>query len=187
MKELATDLKQNRSHQNLKDGKHIVRFPRLPRRFPRLPVFLKLGQLVHHLHFGCGTISNIRGCNVTVAFCDEDRELDFEQVVTRVLAEERWQDCHSQGANRRLEEGLWLWHVWCLCSRRGEWTAFLKKWDMPRSSAQDLIQRFRQERFPFCVSTSQEGAARPRESGRCLVTHFGRTWGRLGFAFPTLD
>ncbi len=38
MKDLATDLKKNRSHQNPKDGKHIVRFPRLPRRFPRLPI-----------------------------------------------------------------------------------------------------------------------------------------------------
>lgn len=38
MKELATDLKKDGSHQNLKGGKHIVRFPRLIRRFPRLPI-----------------------------------------------------------------------------------------------------------------------------------------------------
>jgi hypothetical protein len=125
----------------------IRRFPRLPRRFPRLPVSFKLGQLVHHTEFGTGTINSICGCNVTVAFCDEKRELDIEQVVTRALAEERWQDCYSHGANRRLEEGHWLWVVRSLCSRRGEWTAFLEKWGVPRSSAHDLIQRFLQERF----------------------------------------
>ncbi len=38
MKELAADLQKDRSHQNLKDTKHIVRFPRLVRRFPRLPI-----------------------------------------------------------------------------------------------------------------------------------------------------
>jgi hypothetical protein len=38
MKEPATDLKKDRSHQNPKDTKHIVRFPRLIRRFPRLPI-----------------------------------------------------------------------------------------------------------------------------------------------------
>jgi hypothetical protein len=114
-------------------------------RFPRLPV--QLGQLVHHTEFGTGTISSIHGCNVTVAFCDEERELYFEHVVTRALAEERWQACYSHGANRRLEEGRWLWIVRSLCSRRGEWTAFLEKWGVPRSSAYDLIQRFLQERF----------------------------------------
>src|SRR5579863_5292496 len=30
-------------------------------RFPRLPVSFKLGQLVHHLQFGCGTISSFHG------------------------------------------------------------------------------------------------------------------------------
>jgi len=116
-------------------------------RFPRLPVSFKLGQLVHHTEFGTGTISSFHGCNVTVTFCDAERELDFEQVVTRALAEERWQDCYSHGANRRLEEGRWLWVVRSLCSRRGEWTAFLEKWGVPRSSAHDLIQRFLQERL----------------------------------------
>jgi hypothetical protein len=128
-------------------SKPLRRFPRLPLRFPRLPVIFKLGQLVHHTEFGTGTINSIRGCNVSVAFCDEERELDFEQVVTRALAEARWQDCYSHGANRRLEEGRWLWVVRSLCSRRGEWTAFLEKWGVPRSSAHDLIQRFLQERF----------------------------------------
>ena len=116
-------------------------------RFPRLAVCFKPGQLVHHAELGTGTISGICGCNVTVAFCDEERELDIEQVVTRAQAEERWQGCYSHGANRRLEEGRWLWVVRSLCSRRGEWTAFLGKWGVPRSSAQDLIQRFLQERF----------------------------------------
>jgi hypothetical protein len=102
---------------------------------------------VHHTEFGTGTISRIHGCNVTVAFCDEERELDFEQVVTRALAEERWQACYSHGANRRLEEGRWLWVVRSLCSRRGEWTAFREKWGVPRSSVHDLIQRYLQERF----------------------------------------
>jgi hypothetical protein len=113
-------------------------------RFPRLPV--KLGQLVHNTEFGTGTITSIHGCNATVAFCDEVRELDFEQVVTRAMAEERWQACYSHGANRRLEEGRWLWVVRSLCTRHGDWTAFLEKWGVPRSSAHDLIQRYLQER-----------------------------------------
>jgi hypothetical protein len=37
MKELAADLQKDRSHQNQNATKHIVRFPRLIRRFPRLP------------------------------------------------------------------------------------------------------------------------------------------------------
>jgi hypothetical protein len=113
-------------------------------RFPRLPV--ALGQLVHHAQFGAGTVGSIRGCNVTVVFCDEERALDVEHLVTRVLAEERWQECYSHGANRRLEEGRWLWVVKSLCSHRGEWTAFLNKWGIPRSSAHDLMKRFLQER-----------------------------------------
>jgi hypothetical protein len=116
-------------------------------RFPRLPVFFKLGQLVHHTKFGTGTISGIRGCNVTVAFCDGERDLNIEQVVTRAQAEELWQGCYSHGANRRLEEGRWLWVVRSLCPHRGDWAAFLHKWGVPRSSAHDLIHRFLQERF----------------------------------------
>jgi hypothetical protein len=73
--------------------------------------------------------------------------LDFEQVVTRALAEARWQDCYSHGANRRLEEGRWPWVVRSLCSRRGEWTAFREKWGVPRSTAYDVIERYLQERF----------------------------------------
>ena len=38
MTELVSDLQKEGSHQNLKDTKHIVRFPRLIRRFPRLPI-----------------------------------------------------------------------------------------------------------------------------------------------------
>jgi hypothetical protein len=113
-------------------------------RFPRLAV--TLGQLVHHAQFGAGTVSSIRGCNITVVFCDEARELDVDRLVTRAQAEERWKDCYSHGANHRLEEGRWLWVVKSLCSHRGEWTAFLAKWGIPRSSAHDLMKRFLQER-----------------------------------------
>jgi hypothetical protein len=115
-------------------------------RYPRLCVRFKLGQLVHHTEFGTGTISSVNGCKVAIAFCDEERELDYEQVVTRALAEERWQDCYSHGANRRLEEGRWLWVIRSLCTQRGDWNAFLQKWGIPRSSAHDLIARFLQER-----------------------------------------
>lgn len=38
MKELAADLQKGRSHLTAKDSKHVVRFPRLIRRFPRLPI-----------------------------------------------------------------------------------------------------------------------------------------------------
>jgi hypothetical protein len=45
MKELASNLQEDRSHQNPKSTERIVRFPRLPRRFPRLPIrrFPRLG------------------------------------------------------------------------------------------------------------------------------------------------
>lgn len=116
-------------------------------RYPRLPIFFEVGQPVHQAEFGTGTINCICGCNITVAFWDEERELDIDDVVTLHQAEDRWQDCYSHGANRRLEEGRWLWVVRSLCSRRGQWTAFLEKWGVPRSSAHDLIRRFLQERF----------------------------------------
>lgn len=141
-----------------------LRFPRLPKRFPRLPVFFEPGQLVHHAEFGTGTITSILGANLTIAFCDEKRELWFDQVITRAVAEERWRDCYSHGANRRLEEGHWLWVIRSLCSYRGEWIAFLRKWGIPRSSAHDLIQRFLQERLWESQHPSgnrTEGAARP--------------------------
>ena len=38
MKEQAADLQKDRPHQNPKDTRNIVRFPRLIRRFPRLPI-----------------------------------------------------------------------------------------------------------------------------------------------------
>jgi hypothetical protein len=50
MKEPATDVQKDGSHHNPKDAKRIVRFPRLPRRFPRLPIrrFPRLPDLIGH-------------------------------------------------------------------------------------------------------------------------------------------
>jgi hypothetical protein len=118
-----------------------------PVRFPRLPFFYNLDQAVHHDVFGAGKITAICGCTVTVAFCDQTRDLDIEEVVTRPQAEEGWHACMVHGANHRLEEGRWLWIVRSLCPQRGDWKAFLNKWGVPRSSAYDLIQRYLQERL----------------------------------------
>ncbi len=115
-------------------------------RYPRLSIQFAYGQTVHHTDFGAGTISSINGCKITIAFCDIARELDYEQLVTRALAEEKWQECFSHGANRRLEEGRWLWVIRSLCTQRGEWNVFLEKWGVPRSTAHDLITRYLQER-----------------------------------------
>jgi hypothetical protein len=150
------------AYRNPTTVKKVIRFSRSE----SSPVLFKRGQLVHHTKFGTGTISSIQGCNVTVAFCDEERELDFEQVVTRTQAEQGWEACYAHGDNRRLEEGRWLWIVRSLCSRHGDWSAFLHKWGIPRSSAFDLIQRFLQERFAETRQTSgnrTEGAQKVDE------------------------
>jgi hypothetical protein len=136
------------------------------RRFPRLPVYFELGQVVHHAEFGTGTITSILGTKLTIAFCDAVREMRLNQVVTRAQAEDGWRDCFMHGATRRLEEGRWLWIVRSLCSRRGEWTAFLEKWGVPRSSAHDLIKRFLQERFWESQHASGNRTERAAELGQ---------------------
>jgi hypothetical protein len=51
-----------------------------------------------------------------------------------------------RGEKRRLKEGMWFFIVKVLCRKQfGAWQAFLNRYDIPRSTADDLICRYLDE------------------------------------------
>ncbi len=115
------------------------------RRFPRLESELKLGQPVYCPAFGSGEIAAIEGHTITVTFRDKKREQVYvRDLVTREQAEVNWYKYWLRGAKRRFEEGKRLAIVKGLC-RFGEWQAFVDYYDYPRSTADDLIRRYKTE------------------------------------------
>jgi len=122
--------------------KPFRRFPRFPR-FPRLRD-LELGAPVFHSVFGYGLVAAIEGENITAKFGEQERRLVAHDLVTRVKAEASWYRYWLRGRKRRSEEGRRLAILKALC-RFGEWQAFLNYYDFPRSTADDLIRRYKNE------------------------------------------
>jgi len=114
------------------------------RRFPRTKSHLKVGQPVFFPVFGSGEIEAIAGDQITVRFGNIKRRIDAQNLMTRAQAEADWHAYYLTGTKRRLEEGKRLLIVKSLC-RFGEWQDFLKKYEIPRSTADDLIRRYRNE------------------------------------------
>jgi hypothetical protein len=108
-----------------------------PIRRPRLEWERKEGQAVYHSTFGFGEIVAIRDSKIVVKFGKNERVVSEQDLVTRAQAESAWNLYWLTGERRRLEEGKRLFVVKSLC-RFGEWQAFLKKYDYPRSTADDL-------------------------------------------------
>jgi len=111
-------------------------------RFPRLEPELKPGLPVYHPAFGSGAIAAIEGEKITVQFDNQERQVAALDLVTRPRAEVNWYRYWLRGAERRFEEGKRLWIVKSLC-RHGEWQAFLNRYSYPRTTADDLIERYR--------------------------------------------
>lgn len=111
------------------------------RRFPRLEPELKRGLPVYHPAFGSGEIDAIEGEKITVKFGGLERRVRARDLVTRVRAEVDWHSYWLRGEKRRLKEGKLLWIIKSVC-RFGEWQAFLRRYDYPRTTADDLIRRY---------------------------------------------
>ena len=114
------------------------------RRRPRLELPLKTSQPVYCSEFGFGGIVAIDGDDITVRFGEKERQVGAQDLVTRVRAEVAWHTYWLRGEKRRFEEGKRLFIVKSLCGF-GEWQAFLDRYDYPRSSADDLIRRYKNE------------------------------------------
>jgi hypothetical protein len=111
------------------------------RRFPRVKPDLKPGLPVYCARFGFGEIATIDGDDITVRFKDKNRLIEAKELVTRVEAEVDWHEYWLTGEKRRLREGKKLFIVKGLC-RHGEWQVFLDRYEIPRSTADDLIRRY---------------------------------------------
>lgn len=126
---------------------HAYRHPEttIPvRRRPRQNEPLKVGQPVYCSKFGLGGIVAINGDDITVGIGKEERHVGKQDLVTRLQAEINWHRYWLRGERRRLEEGKRLLIVKNLClSEFGEWRAFLDRYDYPRSTADDLIRRYK--------------------------------------------
>jgi hypothetical protein len=114
------------------------------RRYPRLVWERKAGQPVFSPAFGFGRIIAIPGNKIVVKFGKLDRVVNEEDLLTRAQAEADWHLYWLRGERRRLQEGRRLSVIKSLC-RHGEWKAFLTKYDYPRSTADDLINRYQNE------------------------------------------
>jgi hypothetical protein len=125
-----------RAYRHRGEIKKVLRFPR--------EWDLKLDQPVYCSAFGSGNIVAIKGGEVTVAFNEQQHKVDAHDLVTRAQAEMHWYAYWFSGAKRRFEEGKRLAIVKNLC-RFGEWQAFLDKYDYPRSTADDLIDKYEEE------------------------------------------
>jgi hypothetical protein len=110
-------------------------------RYPREDV-LEEGQLVYIPDVGLGEIVAVDGVTVTVRCGKRKLAVDAHRLVTRVRAEVEWHSLWLTGAKKRFEEGKLLRLVKALCRHHGEWQAFLNRYDIPRSTADDLIRRY---------------------------------------------
>jgi hypothetical protein len=144
--ELIADRHRPVSDHRARRYERIYRHPKKIkpfRHYPRLPD-LELGAPVFHTAFGYGTVTAIDGENITVTFGERKRQLRTRDLVTRTKAEASWYRYWLRGRKRRFEEGRRLAIFKSLC-RFGEWQAFLDYYDFPRSTADDLIRRYKNE------------------------------------------
>lgn len=116
-------------------------------RFPRFDPSLQIGQSVFSRDFGFGEIVAINGHHVAVRFGkSKKRWMKKRDLITAIQAEVTWHTYWLRGEKRRLEEGKWLFIVKVLCRKQfGAWQAFLNRYDIPRSTADDLIRRYLDE------------------------------------------
>jgi hypothetical protein len=105
---------------------------------------LKVGQPVFLAACGIGKVAAIDGGDVTVRFADTEKKVSAQALVTRAQAEVNWRAHWLPGAERRREEGRRLWIVKELCTY-GEWQDFLDRFDLSRSTCDDLIRRYKNE------------------------------------------
>lgn len=115
-------------------------------RSPRINRPLEVNQLVYCPKFGFGEIVAINKDDIAARFGKKERRVEKTELVTRAQAEMAWHEYWLTGEKRRLEEGKRLFIVKRLCrAKHGEWQAFLNRYDIPRSTADDLIRRFLNE------------------------------------------
>jgi hypothetical protein len=134
----VSDRRARRCERLYHHPEHVKPF----RRFPRLDPGLKLNQPVYCPPFGFGKIAAIEGDDITVRFGEQERQVAAQDLLTQAKAELHWHAYWLRGETRRFEEGKRLFIVKSLC-RFGEWQAFLDKYDYPRSTADDLIRRYK--------------------------------------------
>ena len=115
-------------------------------RNPRINRPLEVNQRVYCPKFGFGEIVAINKDDMAVRFGKKERRVEKTELVTRAQAELAWHEYWLTGEKRRLEEGKRLFIVKRLCrAKHGEWQAFLNRYNIPRSTADDLIRRFLNE------------------------------------------
>jgi hypothetical protein len=116
-------------------------------RFRRADSPLQIGQPVFSADFGFGEIVAINGHHVAVRFGKSKKQWMKERhLITAIQAEVTWHTYWLRGEKRRLKEGMWLFIVKVLCRKQfGAWQAFLNRYDIPRSTADDLIRRYLDE------------------------------------------
>jgi hypothetical protein len=115
-------------------------------RSPRINLPLEINQPVYCPEFGFGEIVTINQDDITVRFGKKERRIEKTGLVTRAKAEIAWHEYWLTGEKRRLGEGKRLLIVKRLCwERHGEWQAFLNRYNIPRSTADDLIRRYLNE------------------------------------------
>lgn len=126
---------------------HAYRYPEMAvpvRRCPQIELPLEVTQPVYCFKFGFGEIVAIDSDDIAVRFGKKERHVEKQDLITRVQAEVAWHSDWLTGERKRLEEGKQLFIVKGLCRIRfGEWQAFLNRYNVPRSTADDLIRRYK--------------------------------------------
>jgi hypothetical protein len=117
-----------------------------PPRHPQLEWERKPGQAVYSPAFGFGKIIAIQDNKAVAKFGKHERAMRPEELVTRAEAENDWHFYWLTGERRRLEEGRRLSLIKNLCKHEhGSWQRFLRKYNYPRSTADDLIRSYKIE------------------------------------------
>src|ERR1700719_3668829 len=116
------------------------------RRYPTLEWERKAGQPVFSSAYGFGKIVAIQDGKIVVKFGKKERIVGAQDFMTRAQAENDWHTYWLTGERRRLEEGRRLSIIKKFCkAEHGAWKKFLRKYDYPRSTADDLIDHYNDE------------------------------------------
>lgn len=143
-------------------GRRLERIFQMPgfakpiRRYPRLESKLIVGQPVYCAVFGLGQIAAFDGENVTVKSGEKEGQVAVQDLVTLFQAQSAWHVHFLRGSKRRTKEGKLLWIIKGLC-RFGDWQAFLNRYDIPRSTADDLIRKYNNGLVPEAQSHQLTG------------------------------
>lgn len=111
-------------------------------------VSFEVGQNAISVAFGEGKITQVDGDIVTVKFEDgQERKLKAEFLAPAPLLEELYasfQNCWVRGSAWRLEAGKLLYQIKQRCAH-SEWGAFLGRYELSRSTADDYVRRYQDE------------------------------------------